>query len=207
MKKTPPHGPKKRPRQERSRATVDYILAAAARILSQDGASRFSTNRIARTAGVAVASLYQYFPNKEAIVQALFERELSEERAELTNRVDALRDRPLREAIRTGIQSIIGIHARTPKLVASLLRSVPLLGAAEAHKRARLQVVDLVVEAMRARSGELRSHANPEIKAFLVVHAVEDVIHDAADERPEYLRDPAFTDELVDLVDRFLLEP
>ncbi len=43
------------------------------------------------------------------------------------------------------------------------------------------------------------------MKAFLVVHAVEDVIHDAAEERPEYLGDPAFAEELVALVERFLL--
>ena len=205
MRKPPAHAPKKRPRQERSRATVDYILSAAARILSQDGGSRLTTNRIARTAGVAVASLYQYFPNKEAIVQALFERELSEEHAELTTRVEALHDRPIRDVIRTGIESIIAVHARTPKLVTSLLQSVPVLGSAEAHRRARQQVVDLVVEALRARGGELRSAGNPEMKAFLVVHAVEDVIHDAAEERPEYLGDPAFAEELVALVERFLL--
>jgi AcrR family transcriptional regulator len=153
-----------------------------------------------------VASLYQYFPNKEAIVQALFERELSDEHAELTTRVEALHDRPIRDVIRTGIESILAVHARTPKLVKSLLQSVPVLGSAEAHRRARQQVVDLVVEALRARAGELRSPGNPEMKAFLVVHAVEDVVHDAAEERPEYLSDPAFAEELVALVERFLLD-
>ena len=59
---------------------------------------------------------------------------------------------------------------------------------------------------MRRRRGELRSPKNLEIKAFIVVHAIESVIHDAAKERPDYLTDPAFAEELVELVDRFLLE-
>jgi len=60
---------------------------------------------------------------------------------------------------------------------------------------------------MKERRGELRSTENLEMKAFLVVHAIEGVIHDAANERPEYLTDPDFAKELVDLIDRFLLEP
>jgi AcrR family transcriptional regulator len=208
MKKSAPHEPKKQPKQDRSRATVDYILKAAAQLLDQDGAYYgLNTNRIAKKAGVAVASLYQYFPNKEAIVNALFEMELSEERAELTTKSTALQDAPIKEVIRVGIGSTIDIHAKKPKLVTSILQALPFLGGAEALVRARQQVVDLVVEAMKERRGELRSTENLEMKAFLVVHAIEGVIHDAANERPEYLTDPDFAKELVDLIDRFLLEP
>lgn len=206
MKKTPTHEPKKRPQQQRSRATVDYILRAAEQILSQDGVYRLSTNRIAKTAGVAVASLYQYFPNKEAIVNALFQLELSEERAEFVSRSARLKGAPLDEAVRAAIQSVIDVHAKKPKLVTSILQSIPFLGGAEALVRARQEVVDLVLETMRTRRDEIRSPRNLEIKAFLVVHAVESVIHDAANERPEYLTDPAFADELVEMIDRFLLE-
>jgi AcrR family transcriptional regulator len=60
--------PRKRPRQERSRFTVEAILEAAADILVRDGYETLTTNRIADRAGVNVASLYQYFPGKEAIV-------------------------------------------------------------------------------------------------------------------------------------------
>jgi AcrR family transcriptional regulator len=207
MKKGAPPEPKKRPQQTRSRATVEYILEAAAQILSQDGAYGLNTNRIARKAGVAVASLYQYFPNKEAIVNALFEMQLSEERAELAARSTELQDEPFAKAIRVGVRSMIDIHAGKPKLVTSVLQAIPFLGGADALVRARQHVVDLVTDAMRRRPGELRSSMNLEIKAFVVVHAVESVIHDAAQERPGYLTDPAFEQELVELLDRFLLAP
>ena len=57
--------------QERSRATVDAILEATARILIKEGFDKASTNRVAEVAGVSVGSLYQYFPSKDALVAAL----------------------------------------------------------------------------------------------------------------------------------------
>jgi AcrR family transcriptional regulator len=59
---------RKAPRQKRSRQLVEDILEAAIRVLSHEGAKRFTTARVAETAGVSVGSLYQYFPNKEAIL-------------------------------------------------------------------------------------------------------------------------------------------
>jgi AcrR family transcriptional regulator len=204
MKKSSSYEPKKRPRQQRSRATVDYILKAAENLIAQDGGERLNTNRIAERAGVAVASLYQYFPNKEAIVSALFDAELSEERAELAKQSAALKDAPVSEIIRVGVTSMIDIHARRPKLVRAILDLIPLLGGGEALAGARQHVTDLVSEAMAERRAEIRSPRNLAMKAFIVVHAIEGIIHDAARERPEYLTDPAFAEELVELVDRFL---
>ena len=62
---------RKVPGQARSRETVSVILEASARILESDGPRDFNTNAIAVKAGVSVGSLYQYFPNKDAIVLAL----------------------------------------------------------------------------------------------------------------------------------------
>lgn len=54
--------PRKTPRQQRSQATVDAMVDAAARILATDGFAMMSTNRVAGVAGVSIGSLYQYFP-------------------------------------------------------------------------------------------------------------------------------------------------
>lgn len=67
--------PRKAPRQARATATVDAILEAAARILERDGLDRYSTNGVARVAGVSVGSLYQYFPSKDALTKALIDRQ------------------------------------------------------------------------------------------------------------------------------------
>jgi AcrR family transcriptional regulator len=59
---------RKKPLQARSERLVATILEAAIRVLARDGAQRFTTARVAETAGVSVGSLYQYFPNKESIL-------------------------------------------------------------------------------------------------------------------------------------------
>jgi AcrR family transcriptional regulator len=67
--------PRKRPLQSRAVATVAAIVEAAAHILEKDGLDGYSTNAIAERAGVSIGSLYQYFPNKDAITRALIARE------------------------------------------------------------------------------------------------------------------------------------
>ncbi len=74
--KMPPN-PRKKPAQSRSAATVEAIQEAAARILETRGSSGYNTNDIATLAGISVGSLYQYFPNKEAITAALIERDMT----------------------------------------------------------------------------------------------------------------------------------
>jgi AcrR family transcriptional regulator len=66
--RTPQISSRKQPRQARSTELVAAILQAAAQVLSNEGAQRFTTARVAERAGVSVGSVYQYFPNKAAIL-------------------------------------------------------------------------------------------------------------------------------------------
>jgi AcrR family transcriptional regulator len=59
---------RKQPRQARSNQLVEAVLDAAVQVLMREGAQRFTTARVAERAGVSVGSLYQYFPNKAAIL-------------------------------------------------------------------------------------------------------------------------------------------
>jgi AcrR family transcriptional regulator len=72
-----PLSPRKAPLQRRAAATVDAIVEAAARILETLGPSGYTTNAVAERAGVSIGSLYQYFPNRDALTAALIERETS----------------------------------------------------------------------------------------------------------------------------------
>jgi AcrR family transcriptional regulator len=92
-----PLQPRKRPAQARSTETVAVILTAAAHILEKDGYGQYSTNAIAKRAGVSIGSLYQYFPGKDAITIALIQQEGArvagaiEEASHIENWRDALR--------------------------------------------------------------------------------------------------------------------
>lgn len=73
-----PPVPRKQPTQQRATETVDAIVTAVERVLHTHGAEGLTTNRIAEVAGVSVGTLYQYFPNKQALVGALQERVLQQ---------------------------------------------------------------------------------------------------------------------------------
>jgi AcrR family transcriptional regulator len=67
-RRTPQIATRKEPQQARSNDLVAAALSAAVRVLAKEGAQRFTMARIAEKAGVSVGSLYQYFPNKAAIL-------------------------------------------------------------------------------------------------------------------------------------------
>jgi AcrR family transcriptional regulator len=73
--------------QERAQATVLAIVQAAAHILKRDGVSGLTTNHVAQAAGVSIGSLYQYFPNKEAIVVALIRDQLDQDEQHLAQQL------------------------------------------------------------------------------------------------------------------------
>ena len=70
---------RRRPKQSRSRATCEAILEAASQILERDGPAGFNTASVAERAGVSIGTLYQYFPDKQAILLAAAQREMGRE--------------------------------------------------------------------------------------------------------------------------------
>src|SRR4029077_20540269 len=70
--------PRKSPVQARSAASVEAILEATIQVLLDAGKERLTTTRVALRAGVSVGTLYQYFPNKSALLQAALKRHLDE---------------------------------------------------------------------------------------------------------------------------------
>lgn len=67
---------RKSPNQDRSKQTVDNIVAAADKILSRDGIDSLTIRSIAETAGISLGSLYDYFPNKQAVLYRIYEKRL-----------------------------------------------------------------------------------------------------------------------------------
>ena len=103
------------PVQGRSRHTVASILEAAARLYDR-GAT--TTNGIARLAGVSIGSLYEYFPNKDAILDQLFEAHVEEAVATLTGSLERLppTETPLEVGVRTMVEQLLGLHTTRPGL-------------------------------------------------------------------------------------------
>jgi AcrR family transcriptional regulator len=195
--------PRKRPRQARARVTVDTILAASAQVLVRRGFDRFTTNEVAEVAGVSIGSLYQYFPNKEALVVALIEKHLEEMNAALTCELARVSQLPMAQAARAVIELTIRAHQVDWALHQVLSEQVPRVG-----RMARIRELDAISHGMVTQIFELRRRdlaiTNPELSAFVVCAAIEAIVHRSALHAPERLSDPNLVDEATLLVTRYL---
>ena len=90
---------RKQPKQARSQEMVETLLQATTRILRREGRERLTTNRVAEVAGVSVGSLYQYFPNKQSLLDALTERYEAQFLERLIGAFEKLGELPLREKL------------------------------------------------------------------------------------------------------------
>lgn len=114
--------PRKAPQQKRSRATCEAILQAAGEILARDGQAGLNTNHVAEQAGVSIGSLYQYFPNKQAIVVALI-RDFRQEMLRDIDAAAALSEQVgLKETLRRIVRAGLRHHLRNPERVEALER-------------------------------------------------------------------------------------
>ncbi|AOZ51329.1 TetR/AcrR family transcriptional regulator [Chromobacterium vaccinii] len=118
--------PRKQPRQARSRHAVAAILEAAARILAGDGYAAFNTNRVAELSGVGIGSLYQYFPNKQAVLAALHRRHGEETLAALDDALARSAGRPPREQLAAMVAAALELHRRELGLHRVLEREWPI---------------------------------------------------------------------------------
>ena len=116
--------PRKRPRQERSEATVDAILEAAAQELASEGYEATSTNRIAKAAGTSVGSLYQYFPSKDAIAVELVRRYREDRIAFVRSQLESVGEQPLESVVRALFSSLLQADGIRPELYRVLIDQV-----------------------------------------------------------------------------------
>jgi AcrR family transcriptional regulator len=195
--------PRKRPRQERSRATVDTVLAATARVLVERGFDGLTTNAVAEEAGVSIGSLYQYFPNKEALVAALIEKHVEDMNAAILSELVRVAQLPMAEAVRAVIELTIEAHAIEPELHRVLTEQVPRVGRLSKLRELDAICHRMVAGLLAARKNEL-AITDPDTAAFVLVASIEAITHRAALFAPERLRDPRLIDEACALVTRYL---
>jgi AcrR family transcriptional regulator len=198
--------PRKQPSQDRSRATVDALIEATARILVRESFDKASTNRIAEQAGVSIGSLYQYFPSKEALVAAVIDRhkqELMQVARDALARVGKL---PLEEAVRELVALAVATHRINPRLHRVLAEQIPRTGRlrnVEAFNRENYALFRAYLADHRA---EIRA-VDLDLAAFVCVTSIEALTHTAVLHRPEMLSEDAsegLVDEATRLIVRYL---
>lgn len=181
-------------------------MEAAARIVVADGYGALSTKQIARVAGVSVGTLYQYFPHKEAVVEALAERQ---SRAMIDAFSGALRavvsEQPedLEEGVAALVDATLAAMRVRPELTRRLLLEAPRGGGGDFDRAWRQRYTELVRSALWQRRDRLRD-GEVELMSYVVVQGAYAIFLDAAAYRPELLQGDALRDELLHLVVRYL---
>jgi AcrR family transcriptional regulator len=177
MARTTSAEPRKLPRQRRSAETVDRILAAAARIFDELGYSGTTTNHVAEGAGVSIGSLYQYFPNKDALLVALAERHVDDLAEQFGARLGALREErpPLAGTVRSLLDLTVEMND-TSRLHAILFSDCPRTPALVERLGRFTDVLVAEVAWHLGRTG-CGGH-DPDLRARLLVAAVDAAVHE-----------------------------
>jgi len=195
--------PRKSASQERSRATVDALIEATARILVSDGFDKASTNRIAEVAGVSVGSLYQYFPSKEALVIAVAERHHRDIMKVVRRALADLDSLPVEEAVRRLVGVAIEAHRVDPDLHRVLAEQIPRTGRLEDLDPINREAQAMFKAYLEARKGELRV-ADVELATFVCATSIEALAHNAVLYHAELSSDEAGS-ALIEQASRMIL--
>jgi AcrR family transcriptional regulator len=203
MARRPLTNPRKHASQERSRATVDALIEATARILVREGYDKASTNRIAEEAGVSVGSLYQYYPGKEALVAAVIDRHNQEIMQVVRGALAEVASQPIEKAVRRLVAVAIEAHRVDPKLHRVLTEQIPRTGRLENVEAFNREAYALVRAYLEGHSDGLRV-VDLALAAFVCVTSIEALTHTAVLRRPEMLSDEA-VGTLVDEATRLIV--
>ena len=194
MTRKPVIRPRKTAIQERSRATVDNLIEATARILVKDGFDKASTNRIAEVAGVSIGSLYQYFPSKEALVAAVIERHQQQIMQMVRSELSEVSSQPLDQVMRRFVAVAVEAHRLDPQLHRVLAEQIPRVGKLEkleTFSRENFSLFSTYLEGARDELGV----DDLELASFVCVTTIEALTHNAV---LHYSR--VFSDEAMEVL-------
>ena len=190
------------PRQKRAAETVAAIFEATAQILQREGRDHLSTNRIAERAGVSIGSLYQYFPDKNAILVALARREFAKGEAAALAAIAAAQGLPLEERTRRVIRALIATFETRHRVRRHLLETL----LAQGLHQELMRPVEAIAQAIAQRAADIAPQLDPQsapVRLFVLTRAVTGVIRAAVMEESPVLASPRFEEELVALVNSY----
>jgi AcrR family transcriptional regulator len=185
---------------------VETLLDATARVLVREGYDRASTNRIAAVAGVSVGSLYQYFPNKEALVAALVARHNRETLQLVRDALKRVTSSDLQTAMRELVKAAVDAHLVDPALHRIFAEQVPRMGQLAKIEALQREAFLLVRSYLDERRNEI-SVRDLDATTSICVTTVEALTHEFVINKTDILdgdRD-RFIDEVTRLMMGYLM--
>ncbi len=195
--------PRKLPRQPRSRATFDALVAAAAQVLVRDGYEKASVNVIASRAGCSIGSLYQYFPTKEALIAEVLRLHAQRVIETFMSKMIAFAHVPVREAIRGVIACTLDAYALDPALLKVIVEQVPRTGQLARSTELEEQIALMLRGYLEFHRDELAVE-NIDIAVKILVHGVDGVATAMVVGDPKLASRAELTEELTAMVQRYV---
>jgi AcrR family transcriptional regulator len=188
--------PRKLPVQRRSQETFDAIVEACAWLLPRRGYAATTTNHIAERAGVGIASLYEYFPDKDAIVAQVAERLVARILRRLAEAAALVREAPEDQALRVWLERVHETVARERQLLAVFTYQVPYTNRLESVRTVSARLFAFSREAQRRAGGLVRQEISP-ATLQLINNLVSSTILQLVIDPPDDIEPRALLDELV----------
>lgn len=188
---------RRKPRQARSVNTTEMIFEATARIIEREGAAALNTNHIAERAGIAIGTLYGYFPNKQAILLAMARRELERTHGAIRTAINTPGSRD--DIGRAMIRALIRGFGGRNRVRRVLLETIVAHGHYADLARPVEDLAQLLMTRADDRPPMFPGEMPGEIQAFVLTRAVIGVIRAAVFEESPLMGTPALEDELVRL--------
>ncbi len=192
----PELAPKKRPVQRRSRETYEAVVEACTGLLAERGYARTTTNHIAERAGVNIASLYEYFPGKDAIVAAVAERMVDRVLVRIGRGAARVMEGGESRAVRAWIELIHDTVTREKKLVAVFLYQVPYTNELESIQNVGTRLVAFSQQ-IRNHSGGFVRRDFSDATLHLLINLVTSTIMQLVFDPPKGISRRALLDELI----------
>jgi AcrR family transcriptional regulator len=177
---------RREPKQQRSRQTVEAVLEAVPRVLRRYGAKAITTNRVAEAAGVSIGSLYQYFPEKQAIFMALHDRHVDKVQHVLEETITHCSSASLEEFTRELVERLADVHAQDAELHEVVSVAVP--GSASGFTKALQATFEQVISPTKQ---DRYTPAETERMRFVLPRMVETLVHGVAHQKQALSRDCA----------------
>jgi AcrR family transcriptional regulator len=154
-KRTEALNPRKKPQQRRSRVTIDTIFEATIQVLLANGLDKVTTIQIADRAGVSIGTLYQYFPNKSALMAAVVKRHIGEVVDVTIAACRSVHGQTIREMCATMMNAFVDAKTRRPEVSRALYLPSAAVNAdaivREESMRCAVAVHDMLVTASDAK--------------------------------------------------------
>ncbi len=204
MTSTRPTSTRKTPQQERSRAMVERIVEAGHAVLLRDGYDKASTNNVAAEAGISPGSLYQYFPNKDAVTTAVVERYSDHLAERITAALADQFDESGPTMVRATLDALLDALEENAEFLRVVIDELPRAENSSRAEALEQRIIGLVGAYLSARRHDLHD-VQPSTAAWIMVRSIEHLTVRYVLEHPPIDRD-VFVSELVRLVAGYLPE-